>query len=221
MQYTRQVMDLDTGAVTWVDLGDHRPFSEVAKILSIGPRKFREVLAHMGIVSREWDDRSQQHRYRLTPAAVESGFGMRHDNVGCRYDPDRVPFDVLGPAGIEYVRDHLQPALAAMAETPAEVSAAVAKLVALDGKRRAPLPLSQKVCWLEAHYPEITAAQVAAACGVSETVVHKYRRRLRQQREYLRDRARALEPPKILSVAAEVERMFALAEISTGCSLTE
>lgn len=221
MQYTRQVMDLDTGAVTWVELGDHRPFSEVAKSLSIGPRKFREVLAHMGMVSREWDARAQQRRHRLVPAAVESGLGVRHDNIGCRYDPDRVPFDVLSPKGIEYVRDHLQPTLAAMTKSSAQVSAAIAELTALDDKRLSPLPLSQKVCWLEARYPNIRAARVAAACGVSERVVHKYRRRLAQQRGYWRDWSTALRPPKPLSAAAEVALMFDLDAISTGCSVVE
>lgn len=181
MNYVRQVTDLDTGKKTWLDLGDHRPLSEVAKDLGVGPRRFREALAHMGLLSREWDDRSQQHRFRLTPGAVASGLGIRHDNKGFQYDPERTPFDVLSPTGVDYVRDHLSSALAALSELPADVRDALADLEAYAALRNTEMTPEMRVCWLACHYPRLGASHIAQGLGISETLVHRYRARKERQ----------------------------------------
>jgi hypothetical protein len=181
MKYMRKVTDLDTGKVSWIDLGDHRPLSEVAKAVGLGPRRLRDVLAHMGLLSREWDDRSQQHRFRLTPGAVESGFGIRHDNKGFHYDPDRIPFDVLSPTGVEYVRDHLPAALAALSELPGDVRDALAALGAFAAPRNTAMTPEMRVYWLTCRYPNIGPSQVAQGLGISETLVHRYRARRERQ----------------------------------------
>jgi hypothetical protein len=188
MNYMRQVTDLDTGKKTWLDLGDHRPLSEVAKDLGVGPRRFREALAHMGLLSREWDDRSKQHRFRLTPGAVESGFGIRHDNKGFHYDPDRTPFDVLSPAGVAYIKDHLSAALAALSELPDDVRDALGELGAFAARQNSAMTPEMRVCWLTCRYPNMSPSQVAQGLGISETLVHRYRARRERQ---IRDAERA------------------------------
>ncbi|WP_295133413.1 hypothetical protein [uncultured Reyranella sp.] len=184
MNYVRQVTDLDTGKKTWLDLGDHRPLSEVAKDLGVGPRRLRDALAHMGMLSREWDDRSQQHRFRLTPGAVASGLGIRHDNKGFQYDPDRTPFDVLSPVGIEYVRDHLPATLTALSELPEDARAALTALGAFAARQNTGMTPEMRVCWLTCRYPDMGPSQIAQGLGISETLVHRYRaRRGRQIRD--------------------------------------
>jgi len=184
MNYKRQITDLDTGKKSWIDLGDHRPLSDVAKDLGIGPRRFRDVLAYMGLLSREWDDRSQQHRFRLTPGAVASGLGIRHDNKGFQYDPDRTPFDVLSPVGVEYIRDHLPAALAALSELPGEVRDALTALEAFAARQLTAMTPEMRVCWLTCRYPNMGPSQIAQGIGISETLVHRYRaRRDRQIRD--------------------------------------
>lgn len=185
MQYVRQVTDLDTGAKRWIDLGDHRPLTEVAKSLSVGPLKFRQALLHMGLLQREWDERAGEHRRRLTPGAVQSGFGIRHDNLGFHYDPERVPFDVLSPSGVDYIREHLPECLAALSQLTGEVTKALEELAAWDRRRLAPMEADQKVAWLEDHFPGLSAAAVAGGLGVSEVLVHRYRRRRQGQRREL------------------------------------
>lgn len=193
MNYVRQVTDLDTGKKSWIDLGDHRPLSDVAKDFGIGPRRFRDALDYLGLLSREWDDRSQQHRFRLTPGAVASGFGIRHDNKGFQYDPDRTPFDVLSPVGVEYVREHLPAALAALSELPGDVRDAFAALGAFEARRLTAMTPEMRVCWLTCRYPSLGPSDIAQGLGISETLVHRYRaRRERQIRDA--ERAAAVTP---------------------------
>lgn len=181
MQYKQPVVNLDTGEKSWLELGDHLPLTDVAKELSIGPRHFRQVLVHLGILHREWDDRSRQHRRRLTPGAVQSGLGIRHDNKGFQYDPDASPFDVLSPLGVQYVRDHLFAALMHLGELPENVRNAVAALDAAASKRLTSMTPEMKVSWLTHRDPDLAAADVAKALGISETLVHRYRGRRTEQ----------------------------------------
>jgi hypothetical protein len=181
MHYKRPVVDLDTGEKAWLELGDHLPLTDVAKELGIGPRRFRHVLLHMGILQKEWDERSRQHRHRLTPGAVRSGFGIRHDNKGFQYDSDASPFDVLSPVGVQYVRDHLSATLAQLAELPANVRQAVAALDAAAARRLTPMTPEMKVSWLTHRHPDLTAANIAKALGISEPLAHRYRSRRQNQ----------------------------------------
>lgn len=184
MQYMQPVIDLDTGKKAWLDLGDHLPLSDVAKMLGVGPRRFRAVLVHMGILHREWDDHAKEHRNRLTPGAVQSRFGFRHDNKGFRHDPDRSPFDVLSPLGVEYVREHLASALIELNKLPKPVQDALARLEDAQAKRQSEMTPEMRVYWFADHYPELDAAHVAKGLGISEALVHRYRgRRVRQIRD--------------------------------------
>jgi len=105
---------------------------------------------------------------------------------------------------------------AAFAESETVFGRARAGIAELDRKRLSPLPLSQKVCWFERRYPNINVAHIAAAFGISEIVVHKYRRRLRRQRRFRKDRSTTPMTLNALSVAGEAERMFALHDIEAG-----
>jgi hypothetical protein len=186
MNYTRQVTDLDTGAKSWLDLGDHRPLTEVAKDLGVGSQTFRKALLQMGLLQREFDERSKQHRNRLTAGAVDSGFGVRHDNKGFQQDLDCTPFDVLSPSGVAYVRDYLPMALVEIGRLPAGVANALETLRAFEAKRKVgSMTPEMRVCWLADHHPDLGPADVAAGVGVSETLVHRYRARQIDQRRAL------------------------------------
>jgi hypothetical protein len=191
VQYTRKIVDLDTREKQWLELGDYQTVTEVAKALAIGERHFRSVLVHMEILHREWDERGRQHRHRLTPGAVKSGLGIRHDNIGFDHEPERSPFDVLSPAGVEYVRDHLRASLEAVNALPAKVCEALAALDKADKKRRSEMTPEMRVCWLDQHYPDFGASVVAKGLGISETLVHRYRGRRQDQLQRAR---RALTP---------------------------
>lgn len=175
MKYVRKVIDMDTGKTCWTDLGDHRPFTEVATMFGIGPRKFREVLAAMGVASREYDAAGSTFRYRLTPWAVDSGLGYRMDNVGFAFDAERTPFDVLSPQGVDYVRDNLRDTLAKLAEPSTAIREALVSLQRFEETRRGPLDNHGRVLWLDDHHPDLPAPGIAAALGIGERVVRRYR----------------------------------------------
>lgn len=181
MQYTRKIVDLDTGEASWVDLGDHRPLSEVATTLGVGPREFRRLLLAMTLVAPEWDDVSKQHRHRLTPGAVASGFGIRHDNKGFHHSPDRTPFDVLSPLGVEYVRENLKKARALLSRRSPPVAAAGQGLEAFESWRSHPLNPEGKVRWLIQHYPNMTHAQIAELVGITRQAASKFIATLNKQ----------------------------------------
>jgi hypothetical protein len=135
----------------------------------------------MEVLQREYDERSKVHRQRLTAGAVRSGFGIRHDNKGFNHDPDRSPFDVLSPLGVEYVRQHVPAALAAIGELPAPVRKALAALQEASQKRRLEMTPEMRVYWLADHFPDLDAGHVAKGLGISETLVHRYRSRRQDQ----------------------------------------
>jgi hypothetical protein len=184
MNYVRQITDYDTGTTEWVELGEHRPLSAVADELEMGHRAFRDALVAMGLLQREWDDMSKQHRHRLTPGAVRSGFGVRHDNKGFAHDRERTPFDVLSPAGVQYVRDRLSSTLVEMSKLPQHVADAIKALARFTEQRRSTMTAQMKACWLVDHYPALTASQIADGIGVSRRLVDRFISiRARQLRE--------------------------------------
>jgi hypothetical protein len=180
MQYVRKVVDLDTGEA-WVDLGDHRPLSDVATSLGIGPREFRRLLVAMQVVMPEWDDAAKQYRHRLTPGAVASGFGIRHDNKGFHHSPDKTPFDVLSPLGVEYIRHNLKKARAIVDRRSPPVRAAGEALDAFEARRGRPMSPEGKVRWLVQNYPAMTHAQVADIIGITRQAVSKHVATLERQ----------------------------------------
>jgi AraC-like DNA-binding protein len=174
MQYTRKIVDLDTGEASWVDLGDHRPLSDVASALGVGPREFRRLLLAMTLVSPEWDDVSNQFRHRLTPGAVASGFGIRHDNKGFHHSHEKTPFDVLSPLGVDYIRGHLKKARELLARKRPPVVAAGAALEVFEARRANPLNHEGKVRWLAQSYSEMTHEQISQIVGITRRAVSKH-----------------------------------------------
>jgi AraC-like DNA-binding protein len=181
MQYVRKVVDLDTDKTEWIELGDHRPISEVATSFGIGPRQFRRLLVAMTLLAPEWDDMSKQHRHRLTPGAVASSFGIRHDNKGLHHDPERTPFDVLSPEGVEYIRHNLARAKAILERMPPPVAAAARELKAYEEKRLCPLNAEGRTRWLVQNYPTLTHAQIAEVVGITRQGVSKFAAVLERQ----------------------------------------
>lgn len=190
MNYVRKVVDLDTGDASWVDLGEHRPITEVASSLGVGPREFRRLLTAMTIVSPEWDGVSEQYRHRLTPGAVASGFGMRHDNKGFQHSRERTPFDVLSPLGVEYIRHHMKKAQALIARrSPPDVAAAAA-LAAFEARRDRPMNPEGKVRWLAQHYPAMTHFEIAGIASITRQAVSKHLATMERQIRTAKARAR-------------------------------
>ena len=174
MQYERKIVDLDTGEASWIELGDHRPLSDVATMFGVGPREFRRLLTAMTIVSAEWDDISKQYRHRLTSGAVASNFGIRHDNKNFQHSKERTPFDVLSPLGVEYIRHHLKKAQALLSRRPPPMAAAADALTTFETRRSQPLNAEGKVRWLLQTYPAMTHAQVAEIVSVTRQAVSKF-----------------------------------------------
>lgn len=190
MKYMRKIEDLDTGETEWVDLGDHRPLTEVATSLGLGPREFRRLLVAMQIVMPEWDEASKQFRHRLTPAAVASGFGMRHDNKGFHHSPDKTPFDVLSPLGVEYIRENIARARAVVARLPPPARTAGDALRAFEARRGGKLDNEGKVRWLARHCPAITQQQIADLLGVTQQAVSKHLATMERQIRTAKAKAR-------------------------------
>ncbi len=198
MVYTRQVMDLDTGETSWLSLGEHMTITEAAASLGFGPRKFREVLLHLGVLHREEDPRSGQHRSRLSPAAVQSGFGIRHDRFGFVGDVERQPFDVLSPLGMTYIREHLKVTLAALERPTDLASEAAERLSAHERGRLHPMTAAMRTAWLADHFPKLTATEIAGVLGISRQAVSKHlARRQRQLEHALRLRQQRLVWPDV------------------------
>ena len=174
MNYVRKVVDLDTGDASWVDLGDHRPITEVASSLGVGPREFRRLLTAMTIVSPEWDGVAKQYRHRLTTGAVASGFGMRHDNKGFQHSRERSPFDVLSPLGVEYIRHHITKARALVARRSPPEAAAATALDTFEARRSRPMSPEGKTRWMLQHYPAMTHAQIGEIAGITRQAVSKH-----------------------------------------------
>jgi hypothetical protein len=177
MKYVHKMIDLDSGQALWVDLEDHRPFSEVARSLGIGERTFRQVLNAMGLLQREWDARAERHRNRLAPWAVNSGLGVRHDNRAFKRDALREPFDVLSPEGVEYVVDHLEETFAKMKAPSPCLLKARAELKEAEKRRTQPMDAEQRVSWLVAHHANLTQENIAEIVEVSDRLVRRYIKR--------------------------------------------
>lgn len=176
--YVQRVTDLDTGEVSWVNLGTFRPLSTVADMLGIGRRRFRGVLLAMGMVQQEYDQYSRESRNRLAPWAVESGLGRRIER---KHLQDHQPFDVLSELGVAFVRDHLLQAELAL-EGPAK--AAREGLLAFEARRTLDGP--QRVSWLADHYLGLNQLDVARIVGLSEGRVSQLLAARESRRQWLR-----------------------------------
>ncbi len=173
MEYVTEQLDRQTGDLVLHNLGNWITVTELGQKMGVGVRRVRAVLHHMGVLRPEGPHR----RYRLTPEAVERGYGKRHD----RPKKGRYPFDVISPAGQAIID-------AAWVETVADYEADIRgdKIVreardALDrfeAMRGRSLTTREAVSWLRYHCPMMTNRQISRALDVSEQLVGRHARRL-------------------------------------------
>jgi hypothetical protein len=182
MTYTRKVTDLDTGETRWENLGPHLPLTDAALQMGYGPRSFRRMLVELGLLQREHDAKAGEDRHRLSPWAVANGFGIRVDRKWIKHRDGLVPFDVLSPEGMDYVRENLSSAVAKVRRAAAgpaqDAREALSKYEQARGRALDP---EGRVRWIQHHFAGLTEREVAEALGVSQALVNRYGNRRRKQ----------------------------------------
>jgi hypothetical protein len=117
---------------------------------------------------------------------------VRHDNSGFYHDPERTPFDVLSPEGVEYIRDNLEETYQKMKSPAPCLVRARAQLQEAEKRRPRPMDAEEKVSWLAAHHANLTRQDIAAIVDVSERLVHRYISRREYQVAQAKDRAKLI-----------------------------
>lgn len=97
-----------------------------------------------------------------------------------------IPFDVLSPLGLEYIRDNLPQARDELTnEIDKPVQAARDALRAFEKARGEDLDAQGRVWWTLHHYPMLSERQVAKVLGVSPGLVNRYSHRRKKKVEFL------------------------------------
>lgn len=195
MHYFRKVTDLETGEVKKISIGEHLTFTEAAQRFKVTRSTLIKVLQHLGLVQQEYDPVANKHRHRLHPEAVKKGLGYRL--LG-----PHGPFDVLAPTALDWIEEDLKALLAATTLDKPTI-AALQALDQFDRGRTEKLDVEGKVRWLVDHFPDLPIRQMARGLGVSESIVHRYlnkrrdqlQRALEQKRRPLRTMPQPTEDP--------------------------
>lgn len=175
MIYTREVLDRGTGELVTVSDGDWITISELGQLHGLGRRQTTEVLRVMGVLQVETKDGVSRHR--LADWFVERGYGKR-----LHRKHDRYPFDILSPAGQEWIEE-LWPLAVEEIETRKKagpVAAAIAALEIFKADRRE-MTVEMEVYWLADHFPQLTENQMASVLSVSQPLVNRYLAKRQQQ----------------------------------------
>lgn len=198
MNYTREVLNRETGDLEQIDFGNWITLKELGEMHGLGRRQTTEVLRRMDVLQVETHGSA---RHRLAHWFVERGFGKRQHR---RYD--KYPFDVVGPEGQEWINELWSIAVAELHEERTEkpVEAARAALEAFAFDRR-PMTVYMQVYWLADHFPNLSQQQMALVLSVSQPLVN----RSIQSRQHQLTRARQLkkrQPEKVGRMGWSVER---------------
>ncbi len=185
VHYTSEVLDRATGDLKEVSLGDWITVTELGERYSVGRRKVRSILHHMGLLQSE----GQHGRYRLSPKAVEQGLGIRHDNPR----RSKYPFDVISPEGqrlIESIWDETVADLERERLDDPLVRSANAALQEFQALSHTTMTTQEEVCWLIIRFPDLTYQQIANLLGVQRPLVSRYANLQKRQINY-RERQKA------------------------------
>lgn len=180
MIYRSKAIDLETGEVHTIHIGDHLNFSEAAKKFGVTRKTFTKVLTRLKLCQKEWDEVAGQYRNRLPPEAAAKGLGYR---ILAKHGP----FDVLSPTALEWIAEDISAILVATSQDPASQEAFQA-LNTFNANRQECMGVEGKVRWLLDHYPKLPVGRISEGLGVSQSVVHRYRNKRDDQRERLRSR---------------------------------
>ncbi|MDQ0392642.1 hypothetical protein [Labrys monachus] len=189
MLYTQEVFDRKTGEMILVDAGEWMTISELGERHGVGPRKAREVLRELDVVTMAGGGGTQRHHF--APWFLERDFGKRHPPTKAR----PYPFDVIGPMGREWIEERWADALNSV-ETKASSPVVSAAKAALHDfvvtRKRETMPIIEMVYWLCDHFPQLSQAEMGLVIGVSQPMVFRYTTLRDKQRTEAKARKRAL-----------------------------
>lgn len=180
MIYERESLDRNTGELQtsfeeWITI------TELGKRYSIGSKKIRAVLYHMGVLQPE------NGRYRLNPDLVDRGLGIRHEKPKSGY-----PFDVLSPLcqtlideAWEYTLEDQQNELL----SNRQINKAGAALENFKTNRKGLMTNQMEVCWLLDHFSHLTHQDIADLTDITRQAVSQFAKTQgRQRREMKRQK---------------------------------
>jgi hypothetical protein len=127
--------------------------------------------------------RSEGGRFRLTPHAVQQGFGKRHDN------PTKIkhPFDVISPLGQKIIAENwawIAADLEGEKRSNPQIQVASEALKAFKKGRQSEMTTQMEVCWLLDHFPKLKQDDIAILLDVAPSLVNCYAKTQAKQREF-------------------------------------
>src|SRR5690606_25251238 len=152
-------------------LGHFMSVTEFGKTIGLSARQVRRVLHVLGLARPE----GVRGNYRLTPEAVQRGYGKRHDNPR----KGKWAFDVLSPEGQKLVRENAAAALSEL--EAARVPKAQQMRDALEEYRAwrqmeglCEMTLQMEAHWLADSFDEATAGEFGSATYGAAGKVRQY-----------------------------------------------
>jgi len=175
-RYFQEILDRKTGDLISVDQGDWMTVSELAELLSFGPRRTTTVLRHLGFLQVEGGGKNNRHR--ICQWVVERGWGKR-----CHRKHDRFPFDVISPEAVQWVTERWDHALAEIEQKACgPVSEARQTLDTFEAARlTGAMGIEMKCYWLADHCPAFTHDQIASCLYVTRQLIDRYMDRRSKQ----------------------------------------
>jgi hypothetical protein len=177
VEYVTEELDRSTGDLVAISLGDWITVTELGESYGVGPKQVRAILHHLGMLQ------SESGRYRLSPRAVEQGFGKRIEASKSR----KYPFDVISPLGQTIIGQEWHYVLADLeAERTAnsQVKGAGEALASFKQHRSSELTTQQEVCWLLDHFPDLLLEEIAVVLPVTRSLVSRYAKLRSRQLDY-------------------------------------
>jgi hypothetical protein len=171
MKYTEHTLDRRTGELVEVSAGDWITLTELGEMTGVTPRRIRTILREMGFLYVEGG--RAHNRHRLTPEVVKQGLG-RH--IPAKPPKVRYPFDVISPAGREWIEARWSETMAALEAQQARpvILQAREALHAFRAERLSDLNVQGCVLWLCDHFPDLTHTEMASILDVTQQVVSRY-----------------------------------------------
>lgn len=168
-RYFQEILDRKTGDLVSVDKGDWITVSELAELLSYGPRRTTTVLRHLGFLQIEGGGKN--HRHRICDWVVERGWGKR-----CHRKRDRFPFDVISPEAVQWIMVRWDRALVEIEQKACgPVAEARQALDAFEAARlNGVMGVEMKCRWLADHCPAFTHDQIASCLYVTRQLIDRY-----------------------------------------------
>jgi hypothetical protein len=177
MQYTTEAINRTTGDLRIVDLGNWVTVTELGQHYGVGPQKIRSILYHLGMLTPEGG------RFRLTPKAVQQGFGKRHD----RPKKHKYPFDVISPLGQKVIAESwgwVVTDLKKEKQSKPHLQEAAEALAAFKKGRRSEMTTQMAVCWMRDHFPKLQQDEIATLLDVAPSLVNRYAKTQAKQRDF-------------------------------------